>query len=287
MKPLRSSPTKQIPQSYVELLLCQKKFTFQSRKGQLNLRDITQLDVDRIANEVDIDSLQRVLENIIFSEISHEDLHLYSDDCFINLFRIAQLILEYLLSVQDVLASNLNSLAKKYAGKKRDLEIMRKTLEHNEEELAQMKRKMRMNDQNIASMEAMMNFPLQQQNHKFLQSEFIQSPISCKRDMFQPKISMSLTNQNNQNHTETVPVFHLYIVRWQEGKCTDLNVPSNWTIRHLKEELFRISVSKAPVSQQHISFKGNTLSDNSVIQSCFITDKSVLILMDSINQSVR
>lgn len=50
---------------------------------------------------------QAHLENITFARVSEDDLRLYSDQCFLNLFRLSQLLLEYLLSVQDTLATSL------------------------------------------------------------------------------------------------------------------------------------------------------------------------------------
>lgn len=47
------------------------------------------------------------LENIIFADVTEDDLRLYSDQCFLNLFRLSQLLLEYLLNVQDTLATSL------------------------------------------------------------------------------------------------------------------------------------------------------------------------------------
>ena len=47
------------------------------------------------------------LENITFADVVEDDLRLYSDQCFLNLFRLSQLLLEYLLNVQDALAVNL------------------------------------------------------------------------------------------------------------------------------------------------------------------------------------
>lgn len=50
---------------------------------------------------------QAHLENIVFADVTEDDLRLYSDACFLNLFRLSQLLLEYLLSVQDTLATSL------------------------------------------------------------------------------------------------------------------------------------------------------------------------------------
>lgn len=61
------------------------------------------------------------LENITFCNLREEDLRFITDQHVVKLFRVAQLIIEYLLYAQEQLSSNLNSLASKYAAKKRYL----------------------------------------------------------------------------------------------------------------------------------------------------------------------
>jgi hypothetical protein len=51
--------------------------------------------------------------------VGEEDLRFLTDPLVIKLFRVAQLIIEYLLYAQEQLASNLNALAAKYTIKKR------------------------------------------------------------------------------------------------------------------------------------------------------------------------
>lgn len=54
-----------------------------------------------------VSRIQGHLENITFADVTEDDLRLYSDQCFLNLFRLSQLLLEYLLNVQDTLATSL------------------------------------------------------------------------------------------------------------------------------------------------------------------------------------
>ena len=77
-----------VPTSYAETLLFHKSFYFQQRRGTLDLRGISRVDVDKIIREVDIDTLQGYLENITFSDVTGEDLALYSDETFVRLFQV-------------------------------------------------------------------------------------------------------------------------------------------------------------------------------------------------------
>jgi hypothetical protein len=63
------------------------KFFFQQRRGRLDIRTLSQLDLDRIVREVDIDNLQIHLENITFCQLKEEDLRFLTDPQVIKLFR--------------------------------------------------------------------------------------------------------------------------------------------------------------------------------------------------------
>ena len=311
MKPLQSSPLNKSSPSYVETLLHQKKFTFQPRRGQLDLRSITNLDVDRIAREVDIDSLQTCLENITFSSISQDDLNLYSNDCFIRLFQIAQLTLEYLLNVQDILASNLNALAKKYSMKKRELERMKQIELLKENEVMQLKQIIRMNETNLTSVEDIRNVSKNQQSHTNSMPEYhneqfekqSNKSVDFTSNLQEQRCSQSqgfnslptnpshVSTQFSSSHMNKImepssQTLHLYIIRWNIGKCIDISVPFNYTVKQLKEEIARITKSTTPLIKQEISLKGSILSDNLCLYNTRIKDESVLILMEPTEENL-
>lgn len=92
------------------------------------MRTLSKVDVDSIVKNVDIETLQEHLENLCFSQLHEEDLRQYTDPMICKLFRLAQYTIEYLLHVQEQLASTLNALAVKYAKKKRSLLDKRKEM---------------------------------------------------------------------------------------------------------------------------------------------------------------
>jgi hypothetical protein len=94
-------------------------FFFQQRRGHLNLRSIAGLNLEKLVREVDVDLLQIHIENITFCNLREEDLRYLTDPQIVKLFRISQLMLEYLLYSQDKLVENLNNYAQKYAEKKK------------------------------------------------------------------------------------------------------------------------------------------------------------------------
>ena len=94
-------------------------FFFQQRRGHLNLRALANINLDKLVREVDIDLLQSQIENITFCNLKEEDLRYLTDPQIIKLFRVSQLMMEYLLYSQDQLVENLNKLSVKYNEKKR------------------------------------------------------------------------------------------------------------------------------------------------------------------------
>jgi hypothetical protein len=94
-------------------------FYFQHRKGRLDMRTLSKVDLDSIVRNVDIESLQEHLEGLCFTQLHEEDLRQYTDPMICKLFKLSQYTIEYLLHVQEQLASALNSLAAKYSKKKR------------------------------------------------------------------------------------------------------------------------------------------------------------------------
>ena len=71
-----------------------KEFFFQQRRGKLDLRAISNVDIDRLVRDTDIDVLQAFLENITFSNMREEDLRYLTDPLIIKLFRISQMTIE-------------------------------------------------------------------------------------------------------------------------------------------------------------------------------------------------
>lgn len=84
-------------------VLAENSFYFQQRRGRIDLRSIARIDIDRVIEDVDIDTLQSHLESIAFADLNADDLAHYADEHFIKLFRLSQLTIEYLLNVQNAL----------------------------------------------------------------------------------------------------------------------------------------------------------------------------------------
>ena len=51
-----------------------KSFYFQKRRGQLDIRALSKIDLETIVQDVDIDTLQSMVENLTFCELKEKDL---------------------------------------------------------------------------------------------------------------------------------------------------------------------------------------------------------------------
>lgn len=55
------------------------------------------VDLDRVTRELDLQTLESLLNNITYANLDTEDLNRIGDTQFTKLFRIAQMTIEYLL----------------------------------------------------------------------------------------------------------------------------------------------------------------------------------------------
>ena len=129
------------------------KFYFQQRRGRLDLRTLSQIDLDRIVRDVDIDVLQMHLENITFSNLKEEDLRFLTDPQVIKLFRTSQLMIEYLLYAQEQLASNLQQMANRYGSKKRSLAKKRIELAELQESTKHLREEVKTKKNSVTALE--------------------------------------------------------------------------------------------------------------------------------------
>ncbi|CAM6039461.1 unnamed protein product [Sphagnum compactum] len=85
-------------------------FVFQKRLSRIDWRTIHAIDVDQVIRDIDIDTLETVLDTIAFGDIQGEDTRNFTEANFVKLFRLSQLMVEYLLHVQELLAIHKSEL---------------------------------------------------------------------------------------------------------------------------------------------------------------------------------
>ncbi|XP_063518271.1 cilium assembly protein DZIP1L isoform X2 [Pongo pygmaeus] len=88
-------------------------FKFQPRHDSMDWRRISTLDVDRVARELDVATLQENIAGITFCNLDREVCSRCGqpvDPALLKVLRLAQLIIEYLLHCQDCLSASIAQL---------------------------------------------------------------------------------------------------------------------------------------------------------------------------------
>ena len=131
-------------------------FRFRQRRGQLNLRRIAALDIDKLVRTVDVDALQSNLHNLCFADLKAGNLHLYSDEHFVKLFRVAQLTVEVLLHEQGRKADYSRLLEGECRALQSEAADLQSSAEAHNLELAQLKAAVRRKRRTIATYEVLL-----------------------------------------------------------------------------------------------------------------------------------
>ncbi|XP_046519815.1 cilium assembly protein DZIP1L [Equus quagga] len=88
-------------------------FKFQPRHESMDWRRISALDVDRVARELDVATLQENIAGVTFCNLDREACSRCGqpvDPALLKVLRLAQLIIEYLLHCQDCLSASVAQL---------------------------------------------------------------------------------------------------------------------------------------------------------------------------------
>lgn len=118
-------------------------FRFRDRTHPIDWRRVSRIDIDAIERNGDIGALEEHCETVTFGALRAEDFDYFSDDHFAKLFRITQLLAEYLLHVQTQLAMQNEELVKRTADAERTSAEARGALEERKSEVHDLRREVR------------------------------------------------------------------------------------------------------------------------------------------------
>ena len=229
-------------------------FYFKSRQGKLNIKELSRINVDSVIKSADIGILQSYLENLTFSMVDETDLRGCTDGDVVKLFRIAQLVMEYLLHTQDQLLTGLSSLANKYNSKKNEINEKKKLLVTLQESCKHLKHENKIKMNSIATLESLV---ANTHNNKLINEEERLAPVD------RPKDSVIPTDLNKTN-------ILLYISS-QDGLCVELECAYS-----LKISAFVVKVEQAFQKNGYIQdsniatkliYKGKVLLEDSSLLS--------------------
>jgi 23S rRNA pseudoU1915 N3-methylase RlmH len=203
------------------------KFYFQQRRGRLDLRTLSQIDLDKIVRDVDIDVLQMHLENITFSNLKEEDLRFLTDPQVIKLFRTSQLMIEYLLYAQEQLASNLQQMANRYGSKKRSLAKKRIELAELQESTKHLRQEVKTKKNSVAALEHLLK--------------------TCSRPRSKRRSHRDHSEEAGEEKQSVQPIrpsVIQFFVSGPDGLCVEFNERATCSIFQLCREVRKAFVTK-------------------------------------------
>lgn len=90
-----------------------QSFRFRPRKDLIDWRRFSAIDVDRVAYELDISTLQETISTVTFCNLDNEKCPYCQqpvDPVLLKVLKLAQLTIEYLLQCQEFICSNVTQL---------------------------------------------------------------------------------------------------------------------------------------------------------------------------------
>lgn len=131
-------------------------FAFRERVGRIDLRSVMRVDLHRVVETVDIDTLQAHLRNITFGRLERADLKYYSDEHVLKLFQLAQFTIEYLINVQNTLHKQQQHMRRKVDTLATELAKHQASVGKREEDVKALKRELRARKRTIRAYETLL-----------------------------------------------------------------------------------------------------------------------------------
>ncbi|KAJ3214155.1 EF-hand domain-containing member C2 [Dinochytrium kinnereticum] len=155
-------------------------FYFRKRTERLDWRMLASIHVEKLQREVDLETLQRVIENVTFCDVESEGILGFEDDVryvdpnFIKLFQLSQLIIEYLLHSQDYLSEHREKLLEECETMSAEMESIKSMYDKEVIETKALKKENRALRKTIYAYQLMVKVPTSSQgnNHAVTVSSY-------------------------------------------------------------------------------------------------------------------
>ncbi|XP_026870291.2 zinc finger protein Dzip1 isoform X2 [Electrophorus electricus] len=184
-------------------------FKFRARHESVDWRRINAVDVDRVACELDFQMLQEHVATVAFCNLEGERCtrcHSQVDPALLKLFRLSQLIVEYLLHSQDCLAISLQVAEQRLQAQAHEVEQLTEQLRKCSQDAKSLKEELKQRRKIITSQQAMISAGLanyhkcQHCEKAFMNASFLQSHMQRRHPM---DYDMKLMT-DNQKKVQTV-----------------------------------------------------------------------------------
>ncbi|XP_062989302.1 cilium assembly protein DZIP1L [Elgaria multicarinata webbii] len=134
-------------------------FKFQPRRDTIDWRRFSAIDVERVARELDLATLQESINGVTFCNLDAEKCPYCQqpvDPVLLKVLKMAQLIIEYLLHSQECLSMSLALQEEQHQGALEDLKQLKRDLDKQAEELKCVKEECRRRKKMIASQQLLL-----------------------------------------------------------------------------------------------------------------------------------
>ncbi|KAM7428249.1 Zinc finger protein dzip1 [Porites harrisoni] len=177
-------------------------FSFGRRQEKVDWRRLASVDVDHILREMDVKTLQDNIMHITFCNIEAElgSQGVGYDPNYIKMFKLAQLIIEYLLHSQQFLSANLEAENKTLQDSLEEVEKAKKELEEKKEAYKKLKRECQKQKKWIAEYQLLMRAGASGQ-HKcpccaksFVSHEYVISHVTRRHEEYSKKMNGMLVS---------------------------------------------------------------------------------------------
>ncbi|XP_036426378.1 zinc finger protein Dzip1 isoform X2 [Colossoma macropomum] len=167
-------------------------FKFRARRESVDWRRINAVDVERVACELDFQTLQDHITAVTFCNVEGERCprcQSQVDPALLKLFRLAQLTVEYLLHSQDCLTVSLQAAEERLQAEAEEREQLRVQLQKQTQDAKSLKEELKQRKKIIASQQAMItagiaNYHKCQHCEKaFMNASFLQSHMQRRHPM--------------------------------------------------------------------------------------------------------
>ncbi|KAG2430772.1 hypothetical protein HYH02_013611 [Chlamydomonas schloesseri] len=118
-------------------------FKFEPRRARIDWRLLHGIDINSMMRDVDLDTLEKIVNIVAFGDIEAEDTRHLTELNFIKIFRLSQMMIEYLLYVQDCLQSSNGWLQQDRANMDKYVQAARLRIREMEANLKMNKRELR------------------------------------------------------------------------------------------------------------------------------------------------
>ncbi|XP_062521636.1 cilium assembly protein DZIP1L-like isoform X2 [Corticium candelabrum] len=177
--------------------------SFRKRKLRVDWRAIATLDLERLVQEVDVRSLQQNVMNVAFCDIEREDFSI--DSNFLKLFRLAQLIIEYVLYCQKQLEIQVGELRKQQEELRKNESKLQQQVTTLQHDLTAVKRENKKRRKMLEAAQSLMNagangyHKCSMCSKAFVSGVFLQSHMNRRHGQ---QISLTLADGMMQQHSD-------------------------------------------------------------------------------------